>query len=332
MTIDLLRNKCCILESMFTIEKLRRKPQHFHAFTGLTPDEFDTILNAVQPHYDACQEQRLNHPGRQRQSGAGHPFNLPLAARLLMTLMYWRVYLTQGLLGFLFELDDSNVSREIRRMRRVLLVVLPVPMRDSNLITGQHTPTQTRLASLNALLEQHPEFNELFLDATEQPIFRPQDQLARSQRYSGKQHAHTIKTQVLSTARVITHVLGQMPGRVHDHLLLQGSGVLSRIPTDRVVRLDRAYEGVESLYPELQFEKAIRKPRAHALTILGKVYNQMQSRLRMPVEHMIGRLKRFNILAFQYRGGWTNHEDTVMVIAGLVNFVALGSLSWSGVG
>jgi len=29
----------------------------------------------------------------------------------LVTLMYYRLYLTQLLLGYLFDLDDSNVSR-----------------------------------------------------------------------------------------------------------------------------------------------------------------------------------------------------------------------------
>ena len=317
---------------MLTVEKLRRKPHHFHAFTGLSPDEFDTVLMAVQPRYAADQEQRLNHAGRQRRSGAGHPFTLPLAERLLMSLIYWRVYLTQGLLGFLFDLDDGNVSREIKRMRHVLLAVLPVPMRDSNLITGQATAQRSRLATLSALLEQHPEFSELFVDATEQPILRPQDKVARQQRYSGKQHQHTVKTQVLSTPHVILHLLGQIPGRVHDYFVLQGSGVLARIPSDRVVRLDRAYEGIEQCYPQLSIEKALRRSRGQTLTLLGKVYNQMQSRLRMPVEHVIGQLKQFNVLALRYRGRWTEHEATMLVIAGLVNFVALGSLSWSGIG
>lgn len=311
------------------MEKLRRKPEKFHAFIGLTPDEFDTVLVGVETVYPAAHEARLNHPGRRRAMGAGHPFTLPVAERLLLTLMYWRVYLTQGLLGYLFDLDDSNVSREIRRMRNVLLQVLPVPMRDSNLLKSPAGRPPQRLGTLTELLEHHPEWEEVFIDATEQPVFRPKNKLARRQRFSGKRKGHRIKTQVVTTTHVVTHLLGEIPGCVNDNLLLQGSGVVPRIPPDRRIRLDLGYEGIEQVYPVQQIEKAIRGQRGHTLTTLGKVYNQMLNRLRVPVEHMIGRLKQFNVLAFQYRGRWTDHEDTMTVIAGLVNFVALASLSWT---
>ena len=222
---------------MLTLEKLRRKPEKFHAFTGLTPDEFDTVLAGVEPVYAAAQETQRNHPCRRRAVGAGHLFTLSVAERLLLVLIYWRVYLTQGLLGFLFELDDSNVSREIRRMRPVLLQVLPVPMRDSNLLQRASGSPPQRVATLTKLLEQHLEFEELLIDATEQPIFRPQAKQAWRQRYSGKHKQHMIKTQVVTTTTVVTHLIGEMPGCVNDHLLLQGSGVLLRISADRRIRL-----------------------------------------------------------------------------------------------
>lgn len=245
-----------------------------------------------------------------------------------MVLMYWRVYLTQGLLGFLFELHDSNVSREIRRMRGVLLQVLPIPMRDSNLLKPADERSPQRVKTLTALLDVHPEWEEVLIDATEQPVFRPDNKLARRQRYSGKHKGHMIKTQVVATSQVVTHLLGEIPSCVNDNLLLQGSGVVPRIPADRRIRLDLGYEGIEQVYPEQPIQKAIRKQRNHSLTTLGKLYNQMLNRLRVPVEHIIGRLKQFNVLAFLYRGRWTDHEDTMTVIAGLINFVALGSLSW----
>lgn len=48
--------------------------------------------------------------------------------------MYFRLYITQTLLAYLFDLDTSNVSREINgRMVAVLPEVLPVPARDEPL-------------------------------------------------------------------------------------------------------------------------------------------------------------------------------------------------------
>jgi Helix-turn-helix of DDE superfamily endonuclease len=98
---------------MLTVKKLRRKPKHFHNFTGLTPEQFDQLLLVLKPLYEQAEQERLENPNRLRARGAGRNFNLELPERLLMSLMYFRLYITQTLLGYLFELDTSNVSREI---------------------------------------------------------------------------------------------------------------------------------------------------------------------------------------------------------------------------
>lgn len=106
---------------MLTVKKLRRKPKHFHNFTGLTPEHFDELLAALEPLYERAEEERLVNPDRLRPRGAGHKFNLDLPERLLMALMYFRFYTTQTLLSYLFDLDASNVNREINgRMLAVL--------------------------------------------------------------------------------------------------------------------------------------------------------------------------------------------------------------------
>lgn len=64
----------------------------------------------------------------------GDPFLLALPERLLMGLMYLRLYVGQNLLSYLFDLDQSNVSRELNtRLLPLLLQVLPVPLRDAPL-------------------------------------------------------------------------------------------------------------------------------------------------------------------------------------------------------
>src|SRR4051812_16208653 len=98
---------------MLTVKKLRRKPKHFHNFTGLTPKQFDELFAAVEPLYQHAEEKRLENPNRLRDRGARHNFNLQLPERLLMSLMYLRLYMTQALLGYLFDLDSSNVNRQI---------------------------------------------------------------------------------------------------------------------------------------------------------------------------------------------------------------------------
>ena len=78
---------------MLTVKKLRRKPKHFHNFTGLTPQQFDELLAALEPLYERAEQQRLENPNRLRARGAGRKFNLKLPERLLMSLMYFRLYM-----------------------------------------------------------------------------------------------------------------------------------------------------------------------------------------------------------------------------------------------
>ena len=120
---------------MFTVAKLRKKPRHFQSFTGLTPAQFQELLDALRPAYEQAQRERLAREDRQRAVGAGRKYTLALPERLLMGLVYWRLYVTQGLLSYLFGLDEANVSREISgRLRPLLLDVLPTPMRDGLLL------------------------------------------------------------------------------------------------------------------------------------------------------------------------------------------------------
>ena len=100
---------------MLTVARLRRKPRHFQSFTGLSPVEFDRLLAEFAPVYQEAQERQRQRPHRQRQPGAGRRFVLALPERLLMGLMHLRLYRGQSLLAFLFEIDQSNVCRELTR-------------------------------------------------------------------------------------------------------------------------------------------------------------------------------------------------------------------------
>jgi hypothetical protein len=72
---------------MLSVHKLQRKPKHFHAFTGLSVFEFQQILEAVAPAYEAALEKQRDRSNRHRARGAGHPFALALPERLLMALL-----------------------------------------------------------------------------------------------------------------------------------------------------------------------------------------------------------------------------------------------------
>jgi len=324
---------------MLTVKKLRRKPKHFHNFTGLTPQQFDELLLAVEPLYEQAEEERLFNPNRLRARGAGRNFDLELPERLLMSLMYFRLYITQTLLGYLFDLDSSNVNREINgRILAVLSEVLPVPARDEPLLDlaaqaasggGGRQRGGKKIGTLEELLEKHPEFEEIFIDGTEQELPKPKDKGRRKDLYSGKRKRHAAKIQVVSTKnKLVLHLCRYVPGRVSDHLLLRATGVMRRIPKGVVVRVDKGYEGLEEEYLEVRVEKPKKARRGHPLTVLEKIYNRAMSTLRIPVEHAIGHLKKYRMLAGVYRGEAERYDESALVIAGLHNYRELGELSW----
>lgn len=319
---------------MITVTKLRCKPRHFQKFTGVTVAEFDQIYAQVEPAYEAALQLQRNSP--QRQPGAGRPFTLGLPERLLMTLMYLRLYLGQQLLAYLFDLHQSNISREINhRILPILQQILPTPIQDAPLRHLAHDPQEKeqrkfsnhkhrRLNTLQELLQAHPEFEEVLIDATEQSIPQPQEKQQRKLVYSGKQQDHTVKTQIVGTRQRILHVFGGLPGSLSDITLLGASGVIPQVPPDRKIRIDKGYEGTERRYPKQRVEQPIKGKRNHRVTLLGRVYNYMLSTSRIYVEHHFSRLQTFGILREVYHGRFEDHEDIFCIISGLLNFRATG--------
>ena len=91
----------------------------FTSFTGLTVQEFDDIYEKnVTKRYAKHEIQRLSKrkDNRERRIGAGRPFKLDVKNRFLMLLVYYRLYITYTLAGFLFDLDQSNICRDIQKI------------------------------------------------------------------------------------------------------------------------------------------------------------------------------------------------------------------------
>jgi hypothetical protein len=338
---------------MMTVRKLRKKPRHFQSFTGLKPAEFDLVL----AKFEAWEAERVRRkgelPGRRRAVGGGRRLRLEAAERLLMGLMYLRLYVSQGLLSDLFDLDASNVNRELNeRLFPALLEILPVPLRDAPLRvfervqerpfeasgTPQDASKQTpdernapskgsprrQIRTVEELFAAYPELKEVLADATEQPVPKPKDKAVRKLRFSGKKGAHTVKTQVLTTKKQILHVFGGLPGRVADLQLLRASGVLRPLPEGVTVRVDRGYDGLSTERLKAKIVQPVKARRNHPIDLIQRLSNRILNRWRIPVEHVLSRLKKFGCLADVWRGRFEAHEDVFCLVSGLVNFKATG--------
>lgn len=306
--------------------QLRKRPRHLQNFTGLNVAQFDELVRALGAEADGEPEPTRV---RQRAVGGGRKAKLTLEDQVVLILMYYRLYLTQVLLGYLFNLDDSNVSRVVSRLRPRLLAVLPLPVQEKLLFAAGEQKPRRRIATLDELFRRHPEVKEVLIDATEQETPKPKDKAERKQRYSGKKKRHTLKTQVTTSPQgLLLHVSRAIAGKVNDLTLLRGSGVLRELPAHLPVRLDRGYDGVAQGYPERRFQMPHKARRNKPLDLIQKWANGVHNRYRVPVENVLAHLKRFKLLAGIYRGPATGYDDTFLAIAGLHNFRKLGSLAW----
>ena len=95
--------------------RLSKKPLLFRSFTGLEISEFNAIYAEIESTYNEHERKRLSRRKRERKvDAAGRPFKLKVKERFfLILLVYYRLYITYTLSGFLFDLDQSNICRDI---------------------------------------------------------------------------------------------------------------------------------------------------------------------------------------------------------------------------
>jgi len=296
---------------MLTYEKLSRKPGMFHTFTGLNTEEFDKIYKQLEQRYPWYEKKRLTQKKRKRAIGAGRPFKLPLKERMLMLLMYYRLYITYSLLEYVFDLNQSNVCRDIALVEPVLKTCIPIP--------EKMTKKTQKIGTIEELLELFPEM-KAFIDATEQEIPRPKNKRRRKNYYSGKKKKHTVKTQIMVNKKgVILHKTKHRNGKKHDYDMFKKKGP-PPIPPEVETGVDLGYLGIEKDYPDMKVKIPIKKPKGKKLTKKQKRQNKKLRKERVVVEHTISRMKKFRIMGEEFRNKLTRYDRMTSIVCGLVNF------------
>lgn len=281
--------------------------------TGLRIPEFDNLTADVLPAYVEAEHKRLSRATRQRAIGAGHPFELADRDHLLLTVVWLRVYPTHEVLGYLFGVSDSTVSRTIGR-------ILPLLEQAGWDTMRMPDPGRKRRRQLDDLLRDTPEL-VLVIDSFEQRVQRPQDREAADQYYSGKKKQHTLKSQVSvdeETGRVVD-ISESVPGPKADLKLLEQSGLMTRLPEGIGAIGDLAYVGIAKLHPCALGASPRRKPRGKPRPPEDVHYNTAFSRRRIIVENTIGRMRRYQSITQTDRNHRQRHAPRVAAIAGLVN-------------
>ena len=302
---------------MFAYETLTRYPGAFRSLTGMTPAEFENLLTAFRAAHDRRQRSSRNTrrgQPRQRAAGAGHPHRHDDRHRLLMALVWLRVYPTYELLGFFFGLRKRNAQLHARGALATRDTTDDFPF-------DRPGPERKKLRAADEVMAAFPQVR-VIIDSKEQRVNRPTGCDAQKPYYSGKKKAHTLKTQVAVDPRGRIEAVGpSVPGGAnHDLTLLRGSGVLERLAAGEAAMVDKGYVGVGNYYPDVPVVIPFKASRGHPLSAEQEAFNREVARYRIVVEHTMAQLNRFTVLRQVSRGQKRErHTQVVGVVAKLVS-------------
>lgn len=294
---------------MFNHKKLAKKRKQFLSVTGLTVQQFDSLSKEIKKNYKTTEQKRLSKNKRERKIGAGHKFDLSLKDRILMLLMYYRMYTTYDMLGMIFDLDKSNVARNIRYLEPAVKQSIPIP--------AKKYADSKKLKTIQELQQFFPDLIAI-TDGTEQQIPRPKDRKKRKTHYSGKKKKHTVQNQItVNLDGVIIHKSTHSPGSHHDYKIYKSKH--PALSEKLMVFYDLGYLGVEKDFPDQTSVLPYKKKRGKELSISQKEWNKLQSKIRINVEHVIAQIKKFRI-SDTFRNKLCRYDTISEIVCGIVNF------------
>jgi hypothetical protein len=305
------------------LEQLTKKKSIFQRSVGLSLEQFKLLAQRLGPYWVQAEEQRKKRETRRRKIGGGHPYKfMSIEAKLLVVLLYYKLYLTQEFLGVIIGLDQANVSRLLQKM---LLVIELAADPELAKYVARATEEFSHLQRINNWQDfwyQHPDLRDVSTDATEQKCFRSQDYEKQKKHYSGKTQQHSLKVQlsVSSLTGRILDVSKTYPGSVHDKNVIDQENTVHKFPKKTPHRLDSGYQGLIRENPDYYIILPLKKPREQELCEFAKELNRVNSRRRVVVENCFARLKKFMICGNLYRGPIESHNQIVRNVASLLNF------------
>jgi len=286
----------------------------FKSFTGLSVKQFDDIYKIIESKYTKHEIKRLSYKRkyrRERDMGAGRHFKLVIKDRVIMVLVYYRLYITYTLMEFLFGLDQSNVCRDIEKIEGLIRSCLPIPQK-------LYKVTR-RLKNREEVEAYFPGFMA-FTDCSEQPIPRPKNRLRRRLYYSGKRKKHTVKNLYTTNQKelIIYKTKHKQIGKRHDYKIYKDNH--PKLPNEVTSMYDLGFLGVKDDYPEQKSSLPIKKKRNQVLTKEEEEYNRNHSRRRIVVEHAICRIKKYKIMNDVFRNRLGKYDKASDIVSGLVNY------------
>ena len=304
------------------LDKLIKKTNIFQRTVGLTIQQFNLLIEKIAPNWETAEKERKLAGNRKRKIGAGHPYKFEeLRDKILIVLLYFKLYLTQEFLGMIVDLDQANISRLLKK-------ILPLIEKSADpelaacfiKIKEDHTAAE-KTNDWTTFFAKYPELKDVSTDATEQQCYRAKNDAQQKEHYSGKKKRHMLKTQtsVAASGRILD-VSKSYPASIHDKKIIDQEKTITKFPKKTCHRFDSGYQGVKQDNPHHYIVLPTKKPKGKELSALAKEHNRINSKRRVIVEHVYSRLKKFRILGNLYRGSIELYNPIFRSVASILNF------------
>jgi hypothetical protein len=321
---------------MFTEQFLHEHPTMIKAFMGIPAKVYWKIVEIVTQVLPDVDRQRLKRKDRKREPGAGRQCDQPVAIRVAAVLTYLRLHAPQTPTAMMCGMTQSDLSRDLRRILPAIQLALPCPQVWKVLEEGLALNEAEKL-TLEELADAR-----ILVDATEQRVSRPSDNDTRKRYYSGKKKMFALKTQMASGEdHYILAISESVPGATHDKTLSDSVHTIDHLPDGCEVDADKGYQGLAKQVDlitvinsetseaqdvaRLQVRTPFKKPKGGELSEEQLAFNSLLNAIRVRVEHCIGWVKNWAILAHRFRCAHSIYSSIFRTICGLVN---LQTLRW----
>jgi hypothetical protein len=153
-----------------------RNVRQWKSTTGLSQEQFEFLSKVFAQSYYSIYGKTIE----ERQSESSEEARFKTEADLLFFVLFClKTGLTQDVLGFVFEIDGSTVSRN----RKFGLRILQASLHQLGVCPKRNFES---VEEFEEYFKEHP---KLLVDGTEQAIQRPKDKERQKEMYSGKKNA-----------------------------------------------------------------------------------------------------------------------------------------------
>lgn len=143
-----------------SFEELQDKPRVLQSLTSINVHEFAALLVSFKAAWEAFVQATFQREGRKRAYGGGRTAHLKsLEDKLLFILVYFRLYPTQEVQGFLFGMSQAQANEWIHRLSGVL----------NQALGHEEQLPEREPANLKTVLDVCPSL-EFMIDGTERLI------------------------------------------------------------------------------------------------------------------------------------------------------------------